>query len=232
MHYLVSEATPDHHVLRLNLRAHLGHREPTRLPYGLRHRHPRLGLGHPCFQRPFRGGDRPYGRSLGQGSPKKAARQAPDLAHQSLLVFGRVPRTRRPHRGRGPLERPHGRPCPEFGYVPAWYRDLLCLLRRPRQCAGRGDRMAGVRTAPSAEPNERPECRPPHRADLGFVAPTAVADRRTWSHSHSLHWFLGLGLRTEHHLHLGVQQHRGSLLMIVLLHATVNLPLTLVRDDL
>jgi hypothetical protein len=53
------------------------------------------------------------------------------------------------------------------------------LLHRPRQCAGRGDRMAGVRPAPSAEPNERPERKPHHRADLGFVAPTAVADGRS-----------------------------------------------------
>ena len=34
--------------------------------------------------------------------------------------------------------------------------------------------MAGVRPAPSAGRKERPECRPHPRADLGYVAPTAV----------------------------------------------------------
>jgi hypothetical protein len=68
---------------------------------------------------------------------------APDLARQSSLVFGRDPRTHRPRRGHGWLQYPPWRPCSEFGYAPAWCRALPSLLQLPRQCTGRGDRVAG-----------------------------------------------------------------------------------------
>jgi hypothetical protein len=108
---------------------------------------------------------------------------APDLARQSSLVFGRDPRTHRPRRGHGWLQYPPWRPCSEFGYAPACCRALPSLLQLPRQCTGRGDRVAGVRPAPSAEPNERPERQPHPRADMGFVAPTALVDRSAWLNS-------------------------------------------------
>src|SRR5829696_717251 len=149
------EATPDHRVLRPDLRAHLDHREPARLPYGLRHRYSRLGLGHPRVQRPFCDGDRAYGYGLWQGSTTQAAWPAPDLARQSPLVPGGSARTCRPRREHGWLEYPHGRPCPEFGYAPTWRPEHAGLLHRPRQRAGRGDRVARVCPASSAGPNER-----------------------------------------------------------------------------
>src|SRR5829696_9581515 len=173
------EATPDHRVLRPDLRAHLDHREPARLPYGLRHRYSRLGLGHPRVQRPFCDGDRAYGYGLWQGSTTQAAWQAPDLARQSPLVPGGSARTCRPRWGRGWLEYPPGRPRPEFGYAHNGRRVFPGLLHLPRQCAGRGDRVARVRPAPSTSRKERSERQPPPCADLGFVAPTAVVDGKT-----------------------------------------------------
>ncbi len=79
-----------------------------------------------------------------------------------------------------------------------------CLLRCPRQCAGRGDRVARVRPAPSASQKERPERQPHPRTDLGIVAPTAVVDGSTWPNSHPLRRFRGLGHRSERDPHLGV----------------------------
>jgi hypothetical protein len=77
---------------------------------------------------------------------------------------------------------------------------------------GRG-RVAGVRPAPSASRKECSKRQPHSRADLGFVAPTAVLGGvvagSTWSNSHPLRRFRGLGLRVERHPHLGVHKHRG-----------------------
>src|SRR5215212_5707661 len=114
--------------------------------------------------------------------PKVTCRSAgsnrgnPDLACQSPLVPGGSARTCRPRGGHGWLEYPLGRPRPEFGYAPTWRRGFPGYLHRPRQCAGRGDRVAGVCPAPSTSRKERSERQPHYRTDLGFVAPTAVVD--------------------------------------------------------
>ena len=92
--------------------------------------------------------------------------------------------------------------------------------------------MARLRPAPAAEPNERPECRPPHRADLGFVAPTAVVERSTWPYSLIYAGFVLSAFALSVILTWVYNSTGGSLLLVVLLHATINLPITLLYDDL
>src|SRR5918999_920866 len=70
--------------------------------------------------------------------------------------------------------------------------------------------MAGIRPAPSAEPNERPEGRTP-LIYAGFVLSAfALSVLLTWVYNST----------------------GGSLLLVVLLHATINLPITLLYEAL
>ena len=92
--------------------------------------------------------------------------------------------------------------------------------------------MAGVRPAPSAVQNERPERKPPHRADLGFVAPADLVTGDPVKTPTFYVAFFASVFPMSILLTWVYNSTGGSLLMVVLLHATFNLPITLTIDDL
>jgi hypothetical protein len=102
-----------------------------------------------------------------------------------------------------------GGPCHQCRCAAAYSRNHASLLHLPRQCAGRGDRVARVRPAPLAIWKERSERQPHPRGDLGFLSPTAVLHRTSLLISQPLSPIRRLGPRSKRHPHLGVQQHWG-----------------------
>jgi hypothetical protein len=152
--YVVGTKTSAHRVLRLNLRALVGPLAPPRRPSGHHPRRPRLCLGPPRVCRPILTGDLSYGHRLGRGVTTQAPRSAPDLARRSPLVSGGSARTCRPRRRHSCLQCPAGRPCHWYQCAPTCGCDHAGLPHLPRQRAGRGDRVAGVRPAPTAGQEE------------------------------------------------------------------------------
>ena len=109
---------------------------------------------------------------------------------------------------------------------------IFRLLDLSRECGRGGARLARIRSAASAGQPQRPDRGSRSRAALGIVALAALADRQR---VHPLIMFPAFVLST---IALSVlltwiyNSTGGSLLLVVLLHATANLPITVLLGPL